>query len=408
MAGGIKRLTDAAIRACLARVERAPKKLFDGDGLFITTTPAGTAVWRMRYRYGGSDRILALGTHTDLGLKEARRECEKARALLREGRDPTTAKRVARADAVASTGTTFGSCGAEWLEQRRPGWSSAHFKTVSETLARHILPHIGPLPITEVTQPMIAHVVERLGDRIDTAQKVRQICAGVFRLAMARGKLPGGANPADAAREVIGRRKLKGRRPAFLTFPELGSVLRRARAAHLSPEVQLAHRLCAFTATRLGNVVAAEWPEFDLGEDPKWVIPRGKMKMQDRHFDHTVFLGDAIAAELRTWRHLCNAPVSGYLFASTHEKGHITHEAVEKVYRVTLELKGKHVPHGWRSALSTLARDAGFERDVVELALDHVHDEKVARAYDRGERRSERVRLAAWWNDQLVAAEAAR
>jgi hypothetical protein len=58
-------------------------------------------------------------------------------------------------------------------------------------------------------------------------------------------------------------------------------------------------------------------------------------------------------------------------------------------------------PHGWRSALSTLAKDAGWSRDVVELTLDHVHDSAVVRAYDRGERRVERIRLAVWWDAQL-------
>jgi len=58
-------------------------------------------------------------------------------------------------------------------------------------------------------------------------------------------------------------------------------------------------------------------------------------------------------------------------------------------------------PHGWRSALSTLAKDAGWSRDVVELTLDHVHDTAVVPAYDRGERRVERIQLAAWWDTQL-------
>jgi hypothetical protein len=42
---------------------------------------------------------------------------------------------------------------------------------------------------------------------------------------------------------------------------------------------------------------------------------------------------------------------------------------------------------------------------VVELALDHVHDNAVVRAYDRGERLEERVRLMNWWDTQLTAAQ---
>ena len=61
--------------------------------------------------------------------------------------------------------------------------------------------------------------------------------------------------------------------------------------------------------------------------------------------------------------------------------------------------------NGWRSAFSTLARDNGFARDVVELALDHIHDNEVSRAYDRGERFTQRIELFDWWGKQLMAAQ---
>jgi hypothetical protein len=42
---------------------------------------------------------------------------------------------------------------------------------------------------------------------------------------------------------------------------------------------------------------------------------------------------------------------------------------------------------------------------VVELALDHIHDDDVARAYDRGERLQQRVKLASWWGEKLTQAQ---
>lgn len=47
--------------------------------------------------------------------------------------------------------------------------------------------------------------------------------------------------------------------PALLDWASLGDVLRRAQMARLSPSVRMAHRLLAFTAARIGNVVTAEW-----------------------------------------------------------------------------------------------------------------------------------------------------
>lgn len=192
--------------------------------------------------------------------------------------------------------------------------------------------------------------------------------------------------------------------PALLEWTALGDVLRRAEMARLSPSVRMAHRLCAFTAARIGNVVNAEWREFHLDdEQPVWIIPRAKMKVATRDTDHRVPLCPEIAAELRAWKEVFGA--RGFVFPSPAGGKHIGRESIEKVYRVTLRLEGKHSPHGWRSAFSTLARDQGFARDVVELALDHAHDNEVARAYDRGERFTQRVQLFNWWGEQLAAAQ---
>jgi integrase len=166
----------------------------------------------------------------------------------------------------------------------------------------------------------------------------------------------------------------------------------------------MAHRLLAFTAARIGNVVTAEWREFHLDdEQPVWIIPRTKMKVATRDTDHRVPLCPEIVAELRHWQGVFGR--RGYLFPSPTGGNYIGRESIEKVYRVTLGLARKHSPHGWRSAFSTLARDNGSARDVVELALDHAHDTELARAYDRGERFAPRVELFNWWGEQLAAAQ---
>src|SRR6266446_3997857 len=149
--------------------------------------------------------------------------------------------------------------------------------------------------------------------------------------------------------------------------------MRRLELAPLSPPVRMAHRLVAFTGARIGNVIAADWKEFLLDcDNPMWIIPRNKMKMRDRHHDHRVMLGPTIAAELRSWRLATRG--KAYLFPSPAGRKHITHESLEKSLRVTLQMEGLHSVHGFRSSLSTLAREAGFSRDCVELALDHVAD----------------------------------
>jgi integrase len=404
---GTNRLSDRGIAQYLvrARAGEAPtKKLSDGGGLYITLTPAGTAVWRIKYRYAGKERLFSPGVYPSISLQSARKAREMVKAYLREGRDPLQARDVERAEAVVAGATTFEGVAREWLAARRKDWSDVHYTKSSQALERDVMPTLGALPVAEISSAMIAGVIERVMHRgvRDTASKILWHCVCVFRFAMAKGLTP--SNPAEAVREMLPRRRVTSRRPALLDVDALRDLLRRAELANLSPAVRLAHRVCAFTAQRLGNVVGARWEQFALdGDTPTWTIPRGEMKAKDRQFDHAVILSPTIAAELRQWKAVTGG--RGLVFPSPTGTGTpISREAVEKVYKVTLGLRGKHSPHGWRSSFSTLARDAGFPKDAVELTLDHLHASDVVRAYDRGERLVDRKRLVTWWDAQLTGA----
>jgi integrase len=391
------KLSDRQIKAFIvrARAGSAPKKkLSDGGGLYITLTPAGSPVWRIKYRFNSTERVASPGQYPEVSLTEARTARDRLRAHLREGRDPTLTRVSGQTSAK-----TFRDVAAEWLEMRRKGWSKIHFEKTRQAIERDVYPKLGSKRIADITAVVVAPVVEAIAQRgsLETASKVLQNINAIFRYAEGKGLC--NSNPAIAAKELLPRKREHSQRPALLSFDALRDVLRRADAVHLSPSVRVAHRLIAFTAARIGNVITAEWDEFDLGDSPRWLIPRSKMKMKDRTHDHVVLLGPTITNELRTWRAVTGG--KGYLFPSPTGRAHITHESIEKAYRVTLKLDGKHSPHGWRSAYSTLAKENGFSREAVELALDHIADNAVVRAYDRGDRLSERARLSLWWDEQL-------
>ncbi len=413
MEGGISgralnKLNDLKIRAFIKRAKAGhakPAMASDGGGMYLMLTPAGTPVWRVKYRLAGKEKVFAIGTYPEIGLEGARAEREAVKAHLRAGRDPVKERGISRATAAVASGQTFESLAGDWLAKQKKDWSKVHYEKSSRALERDVYPRLGNLPVRDITPAMVAGVIEAIVKRgaRDTAAKVLQHIGGVFRLAQARGVRDD--NPAEPVHEVLPAKKTNGRMPALVKFPELGALLRKAEVAHLTPAVRMAHRLCAFTVARISNIVEAEWREFDLEADvPTWVIPRAKMKSQDRPHDHKIVLSPAITDELREWKKISGS--KGYVFPSPAGGEHITRESLEKAYRVTLELADKHTPHGWRSAFSSLARDNGFERDVVELTLDHVHDSDVVRAYDRGERLKQRVKLMSWWGDELAQAQA--
>jgi len=403
MAGGIfGRLSDKAVKAFVAKAGPG-KKLADGGGLYLFIPPAGSANWRVKYRIEGKEKIYSVGPYPLVSLAAARVALGEVKAQLLENKDAVAERRVNRAEAAAGSDNTFKAVAQEWLTMKQREWSAVHYTKSARAFERDIYPAFGNLPIARITPAIVAKAIEDIHKRdvLETATRILQHLNRVFRYAQAKGLCRD--NPAGPAREILPRKKDTGRMPALLELTALGDILRRAEMARLSPSVRMAHRLCAFTAARIGNVVNAEWREFHLDEQPVWIIPRAKMKVATRDIDHRVPLGPEIAAELRQWQSVFGR--KGYVFPSPAGGNYIGRESIEKVYRVTLGLEGKHSPHGWRSAFSTLARDNCFARDVVELALDHAHDNEVARAYDRGERFTQRVELFNWWGEQLAAAQ---
>ena len=53
-------LTDVRIRN--TKSSSKPVRLFDGGGLYLEIMPSGSKLWRYKYRFGGKEKRIALGT----------------------------------------------------------------------------------------------------------------------------------------------------------------------------------------------------------------------------------------------------------------------------------------------------------------------------------------------------------
>ena len=413
----VKRI-ESWVRATAAG-QPASKKLGDGAGLHLVRSGnarTGSPIWRLKYALAGIERTYSIGPYPEVTLEQARSARDDARALVRDGRDPVGARRLERAEALAARDTTFAKVAEDWLTRHDGEWSPVHRRTQRQQVALHLFPKLGALPVDAITPPMVTAVIEGIVNgnaRKPTAKKMLFAARAIFEHARARGALPGG-NPTPDPRALIGKPKRVVHHPALLTLPELGAVLVAIDRAMLSPAVRMCHRLVAFTAARISNAVAARWSQFDLdAARPTWTVARTEMKVTGRDAPWLVHLGPTLVRDLREWRALSDAS-SDSCFPKVGAKAgkapgvHITREALEKGYRRMFGVDGKHSAHGWRSSFSTICREqGGFDETVVELALDHEKRSEVVRAYDRGARLEQRVKLMRWWDRELTQAEQA-
>ncbi|MCC6195766.1 MAG: tyrosine-type recombinase/integrase, partial [Burkholderiales bacterium] len=352
-----------------ARPKAKPYRLRDGDGLFLYMPPSGVAAWQYRYKLEGKSQTLTIGKCADFTLAEARKRAEKARAVAADGGHLTTAKRVAKAKIARDEGNTFRAMADSWMRRRRdPAWSPTHREQVQASVDNH-LDALYPLPVTEITAALVAPILARVERRAPLMfEKVRARLHRILDHAVTRGALERNPLPKPEPERRRNRRHF----PAVTDLAGVGAILRAARATDPAKGIQRAHVLLAFTGQRVSEVVGAAWSEFDL-DSGTWTIPRSRMKRKDEERGpHEIPVPPALWAQLREWRIADGERATLVCAAPRDAARSVTPEGVEKFYRDALGLQGRHSPHSWRSAFSTIARDAGKDGDVVEAQLDHV------------------------------------
>jgi Arm DNA-binding domain len=126
--------TDVACRAARPKFDNGawrPAKISDvtGRGLYLLVTPdetrpgnAASKLWRMGYRFHSRQKTYSIGPYGNgkdgtFSLADARRERDKAKDLLKEGKDPSTEKQLDKHRQAAAR--PFEQWADEWLAKKK-------------------------------------------------------------------------------------------------------------------------------------------------------------------------------------------------------------------------------------------------------------------------------------------------
>jgi integrase len=404
-------LNDAKLRAAQAREK--PYKLFDSHQLYLFVSPAGGKLWRMNYQYDGKKKSLSFGPYPLVSLAVAREKRDEARRMLADGTDPSVAKKLKIRANIEASRNTFERIAREWHQVNSPQWARVHAAEVIRTLERDVFPTLGSLPIGALTPPKILEVLRAIEGRsaIETAKRIRQRISAIYAYAIASGVAE--SDPAEKVGGALKPLPKKGRQPAVTDIGELRKMLATVDADFARPVTRLALRLIALTAVRPGELRGAVWDEFeDLeGKAPLWRIPASRMKGdRDRKDeidgDHLVPLApDSVAVLRAAWKLSGNGKL---VFPSNR---HVHRPMSENALGYLLNragYHGRHVPHGFRAAFSTImnewAKSHGRpdDRAVIDLMLAHIPANKVEGAYNRAAYMPRRRELANTWAQMLM------
>lgn len=388
-------LTDMQIK----KANKAEKitKLSDGGGLQLWITTTGSKLWHLAYRDSqGKQKKLAFGAYPAVGLADARKKRDDAKALLALGVDPSQQRKLDKIAKTISNAATFDAVAEEYLAKKmREGMAASTVKRLRSQL-RLVSPVFGNRPIAEITVPEVLAPLKKIDARgtHETATRTKELCGAIFRFGMATGRRLD--DPTQALKNALTNHKVK-HRAAILEPVAFGALLRAIEDSDVQSTTKAALKLLALVFSRPGELRNAEWSEFDLG-NAIWRIPAGRMKMRREH--HVPLSSQAleILKELRA--------VTGngkLLFPGNRGiQRPISENTLNAALRRMGYGKEDVTAHGFRGTASTLLNESGkFSPDAIERSLAHQDNDEIRRAYNRGAYWNERVTMAQWWADHI-------
>ncbi len=388
-------LTDTAIKN--AKPKEKPCKLADEKGLYLEVLPTGAKYFRMKYRFGGKEKRLALGVYPETSLKEARTKRDTARKQLDDGIDPAETRKEAKRAIKAKTENAFEALAREWLDNIRHKWTEEHHTYTLRRFEAYAFPDIGHLSIDEIDAPTLLMMARKIESRgtVETAYKVVRACGQVFRYGIACGRCKG--NPAVDLRGAM-RPKPAVKHMTALHEADLPELLRKidayASEAGGDLQTQLGLQLLALTFVRTGELREATWEEFDM-DAAEWRIPAERMKAGQAH---VVPLSRQALDVLGQLRELNGS--YAFVFPGRNPRVPMSKNTILfALYR--MGYRGRMTGHGFRAVASTILNEMNFNPDVIERQLAHREKNAVRAAYHRSEYKAERRKMMQTWADHL-------
>lgn len=382
----------------LAVKNAKPGRHADGGGLHLLVKDTGARSWVYRFMLNGKTRDIGLGAAAGqdaISLAAARDAASALRLKVKAGIDPLeerdrmAAEALAAAQAAHIAGITFKKVAEDYIAANEDGWrNDKHRQQWRNTLSTYVYPVIGELPVAEIATAHVLQILEPIWKaKAETANRVRGRMETILDAAKARGYRDG-ENPArwrgHIAQILPARSRLtRGHHKAlpYDAIPEFVSKLREREAV-----AALTLEFAILTAARTGEVLGAKWDEVDM-DKAIWTIPPARMKAGK---EHRVPLSARAVEILKETQQLGKE----WLFPAA-KGGKLSGMAMAMLLR---RMDVDVTVHGFRSGFRDWAAECtGYAHEVAEMALAHTIDNKVERAYRRGDLFEKRRRLMAEW-----------
>lgn len=383
------KLTDRQVKNLKSKKERY--EIWEGTGFGIRVFPTGKKSWVFMYRFNGKARRLTLGQYPQMSVAEAHAAHGKALTELERGLDPgANLVKFNKENRIAQTVENLANEYIEkWARPRKRSWQED-----KRILTKDVIPSLGRYKAKTITRRDIVILLDKVLDRGSpiAANRTLAVTRRMFNFAVERDIL------AVSPCYNIKAPTKENRRDRLLSDEEIKVFWQGLDNANMFESTKLALKLQLVTAQRKGEVVSAEWDEFDLNNG-WWTIPAKKSKNGN---PHRVPLSPLALKLLEELKSLANG--SKWLLPSPRGNNHVIPTSVDHALRNNLNKFGENTkpftPHDLRRTAASHMTALGISRLVVSKILNHAEN-SVTAIYDRHSYDKEKKYALDIWEQKL-------
>lgn len=392
--------------------------------------------WRYTYKWENKKRWYECGTYPTTKLSAIRAERDRARAMLKDGLNPTEQKkahRIEAQEAIRATieadaqkqqqALTIADMAKLWLANgvsRQDGNAALERK-----FNKDVLPQIGKIPVKDLTDIHLLKmykVIKKRGIDGDAQRGMNRtidathndICqmfkwASVrkpWRLLLAENGNPTSlikisdvldGNYQEERERILDHNEIKELYDRFMQLEQhylTLSVKDRIKAIKpFDKRYQIAMWICLSTLCRIGELSMAQWQHIDLNKKT-WHIPAQNTKgHKGKRQSHLIFLSDFTVKQFKQLYELTGH--TDFCFPSRDQQNHLDVKAISKMigdrqvqfkYREE-RLKGRNhdnslvlangdngawTPHDLRRTGATTMQRLGISLETINRCQNHV------------------------------------
>ncbi len=348
-------------------------KYNDGAGLLLHKRKNGGAQWIYRYTLHGRRREMGLGALRDVSLKQAREIVNQWRSVLHEGRDPIKERDKQKREAINNLhylkDIALDAFESRKAELKGDGKNGHWFLP----LRLHILPKLGCLPVSEITQTEIRNTLAPIWHTKTGAARTALIRLKLCLKHAAALGLDVDLQATEKARALLGKQRHKTQNFPAMHWRDVPAFYK--TLCQKAAITQLALRLLILTGVRTNSL---RHIREDQIEDDVWTIPAENMKgKRDATTEFRVPLSSEALKVIEQAR--CISKSKFILSFSGRAP-----LAANRMAQYMRDNKLDACPHGFRSSLRDwLAETTDAPYEVAETILSHTVGGKVERAYRR-------------------------